>query len=151
MIPELEFIFEAKFEVGSAQEIGHTPDGERRVIAILGGTFEGPSMRGRVLPGGADYQTVAPDGTAHLQAHYTFETDSGVLISVVNRGMRTGSPEVLERIRAGHIVPPTDYYFRTTPIFETAAPELRWMCRSIFVASGQRLPSAVGLRVWRVG
>jgi hypothetical protein len=55
---------------------------ERRVISILGGTVEGPSRRGRVLPGGADWQIVHANGSAELDARYTLQTDTGALILV---------------------------------------------------------------------
>ena len=46
MAPELKFAFEACVDLGTPLEIGFLPSGsERRVIPILGGTFEGPSIR----------------------------------------------------------------------------------------------------------
>ena len=83
MAPELKFAFEACVDLGTPLEIGFLPSGsERRVIPILGGTFEGPSIRGRVLPGGADWQLVHANGSAELDARYTLQTDTGALISV---------------------------------------------------------------------
>jgi hypothetical protein len=45
--------------------------GERRVIPITGGSFEGPNIKGAVLPGVADWQLVRPDGDLELYARYT--------------------------------------------------------------------------------
>jgi Protein of unknown function (DUF3237) len=151
MTPELKFVFEARADLGTPLEIGILPSGkERRVIPILGGTFEGPSLRGRVLPVGADWQIVHTDGSAELDARYTLQTDAGALISVFNRGVRTGPPEVLAKLRAGEEVPATSYYFRAVPRFETGDAGLQWLCRSIFLCSGERLAAQVILRFWEV-
>jgi hypothetical protein len=151
MAPELKFVFEARVDLGAPLEIGILPSGsERRVIPILGGTFEGPSVRGRVLPGGADWQIVHANGSAELDARYTLQTDTGALISVFNRGVRSGPREVLARLRAGEPVPAASYYFRAMPKFETGDPDLQWLCESIFVCSGERLATQVILRFWEV-
>src|SRR5262252_5171749 len=120
--PNLEFAFEAIADVGEPQDLGLTPHGRRRIIPVLGGTFEGPSIRGRVLPGGADWQLVHANGSAELDARYTLQTDTGALISVFNRGVRRGPPEVLASLRAGQPVPAASYYFRAVPKFETGDP-----------------------------
>ncbi|HEY7338950.1 MAG TPA: DUF3237 domain-containing protein [Bryobacteraceae bacterium] len=149
--PELRFVFEVRADVGAPLEIGVLPSGsERRVIPILGGTFEGPSVRGRVLPGGADSQIVHPNGSAELDARYTLQTDTGALISVFNRGVRNGPPEVLAKLRAGERVPAASYYFRAVPKFETGDPGLQWLCEKIFVCSGERLAAQVILRFFEV-
>lgn len=148
--PELEFAFEAIAEIGAPQDVGMTPHGRRRVIPVMGGRFEGPQIRGRILPGGADWQILRPDGAAELDARYTLETDRGALIYVSNLGLRHGPPEVLQKLNAGQTVDPRSYYFRTVAQFETGAPECQWLMRSIFVASAERYPDKVIVRFWRV-
>ncbi|WP_163279680.1 DUF3237 family protein, partial [Enterobacter hormaechei] len=90
-----------------------------------GGTVEGAGIRGRVLPGGADFQVIRPSGLTELQARYVIETQDGALVYVENNGLRFGPPEALERIRRGEPVDPALIYFRSTPRFETAAPAYR--------------------------
>jgi hypothetical protein len=148
--PQLEFVMEARVTVGTAMDVGVTPRGERRIIPITGGAFEGPSLRGRVVPGGADWQIIRPDGAAELEARYTLETEAGGLIYVVNRGIRHGPPEVLQALREGVAVDKSRYYFRTVPAFETTVPELGWLMRSIFVGDGERFADSVAIRFWRV-
>jgi hypothetical protein len=148
--PQLEFVFEARVEVAPPLIIGPTPHGERRMVPITGGVFEGPSLRGRILPGGADWQVLRPDGVTELYARYPMETDSGGIIQVINRGLRHGPLEVMERLRAGLPVDPSQYYFRAVPEFETAAPELAWLNRFLFVAAGERHPSQVVVRFWKL-
>ena len=148
--PQLEFVMEAHVTVGTAQEVGRTPAGERRIIPITGGTFEGPGLRGRVLPGGADWQIVRPDNTAELDARYTLETESGGLIYVRNRAIRHGSAEVLRKLREGIPVDRSEYYFRSTPVFETASQKYDWLNRIIAVATGRRESSGPIYEVFEV-
>ena len=148
--PQVEFVFEARVKVGDPVLIGQTPRGERRMIPILDGEFEGPGLRGRVLPGGADWQVLRSDGVAELLAIYILETDAGERIQVTNRGLRHGPPDVMARLRAGERVDPSLYYFRAIPEFETGAPALQWMNRTLFVASGERFPNLVLLRFWKL-
>jgi hypothetical protein len=148
--PALEFAFEVRATLAPPLEIGRTPHGERRIIPITGGTFEGPEIKGRVLPMGADWQLIRPDGVAEVDARYTLETSDGALVAVSNRGIRHGPPEVIARLRAGEPVDPSLYYFRSVPSFETSAPELQWLTRSIFVASGERHAAHVVIRFWRL-
>lgn len=143
--PELEFAFEVRVQVGAPLELGI-----RRIVPILEGTFEGPQLRGRVLPGGADWQEFRADGVVELEARYTLETDHGQLIYVRNCGIRHASPETMEKMRAGIAVDPASVYCRTVPAFETAAPELQWLTRSVFIGAADRYPAEVVIRFWRV-
>ena len=136
--------------IGPAMDVGITARGERRIIPITGGSFEGPGLRGSVIPGGADWQVIRPDGAAELEARYTLETDSGGLIYVVNRGIRHRSVEVLRALREGVPVDKSEYYFRTAPVFEIAVPELAWMMKSIFIGDAERFGDHVAIRFWRV-
>jgi hypothetical protein len=150
--PTLEFAFEVRAEVADPLVIGELPTGQtRRIIDILGGTFEGPKVKGRIRPGGADWQLIRRgDGFTDVDARYTLETDSGQLIYVTNIGIRHAPPEVMRRLNAGEIVDQREIYFRAVPKFETAAPELEWLTRSIFVATGERYPNGVLIRFWRL-
>ena len=58
-------LFTMTLDVGGMQPIGATPSGNRRIGLVAGGTFEGARLRGKVLPGGADWIIVRPDGVDH--------------------------------------------------------------------------------------
>ena len=77
-------------------------------------------------------------------------TDEGILIDVRNRGLRHAAPEIMRKLLAGERVDPALVYFRTTPTFETTAPQLQVLTRSIFVGSGERYPDEVVLWFWKV-
>jgi len=148
--PRLTFAFAVHVSVGPPMEIGEVTGGRRRVVPILGGTFDGPGMRGRVLPGGADWQMIQPDGFSALDTRYALETDEGQVVYVQNAGIRDAPPDVMQRLLAGEMVDPALVYFRTVPRFETAAPELQWLVRSVFVGVGERFPTEVLIRFWRL-
>ena len=148
--PKLTLAFTINVQVGAPTELGQVPRGRRRIIPILGGTFEGPNIRGKVVPGGADWQIVRADGLAELDTRYLLQTDSGQLIYIQNAGIRHAPPDVTKKLLAGEAVDPSQVYFKTIPTFETSAPELQWLTRSIFVATGERKPSDVVISVWKV-
>ncbi|HEX6840306.1 MAG TPA: DUF3237 domain-containing protein [Stellaceae bacterium] len=149
-VPALDFAFALSVTVAPALELGTTHLGRRRVIAITGGTVAGPRLNGVVLPGGADWQIIRPDGAAELEARYTLQADDGALIGVINRGLRHGPDAVMKKLIAGEPVDPATYYFRCSPIFETAAPAYQWLTRTVFVASGARHPDRVVIDVFAV-
>jgi len=147
---ELEALFRAQITLAAVQELGDTPLGRRRIIPITGGAFEGARLRGRVLPGGADWQVVRANGVADLDARYTLETDDGALVYVRNRGYRHGPPEVIARLAKGEPVDASLYYMRTTPWFETGDARYAWLNRLVCVATGARRAAAVELEVFSV-
>lgn len=148
--PGLTFAFEIRAQVGTPLEIGNVPEGRRRIIQILGGTFSGPGMKGTILPGGADWQIVREDGFTELDTRYTLRTDGGDLIYVQNAGVRHAPPDVMKKLLAGETVNPSLVYFRTVPVFETAAPSLQHLTRNIFIGLGERYPTEVVVRFWKV-
>ena len=141
--PRLKLLGRFRAELGEPLELGQTPWGRRRVIAIAGGEFDGPRLRGTVLAGGADWQVVHPDGTATIDTRYTLQTHDGALISVATQGVRHGPPEVLARIAAGELVDPAEYYFRVSIRYEVAEAEYGWLNRIVAVASAVRLANTV--------
>jgi hypothetical protein len=149
-VPTLELIFEAKVTLDPAQELGITTYGKRRIVPITGGTFEGPTMRGTILSGGADWQTVRTDGTADLEARYTLKTDDGVLIYIQNKGIRHAKPEVLARLAKGEKVSPSDYYMRTAAVFEVTEGKYAWLSKAVVIATGARMPDHVLLSFYRI-
>jgi hypothetical protein len=148
--PRLVFAFELRAQVGPPLVVGQVPAGTRRIVEITGGTFEGPGIKGKVVPGGADWQIIRADGFSELDTRYTLETDKGQTIYVQNAGMRHAPPDVMKKLLAGQTVDNALVYFRTVPKFETAAPELQWLTRAIFVGLGERYPNDVVVRFWRL-
>jgi Protein of unknown function (DUF3237) len=148
--PRLEFAFTATISLGPVQELGDTPHGRRRIIPITGGIFYGPAIKGTIEPGGADWQIVRTDKVAELDAQYTLKTDDGVFIYIKNKGYRHGPTEVIERLAQGEAVEPKEYYFRATPVFETAAEKYSYLNKYIYIASGERRKDSVVIHFYKV-
>ena len=125
--------------VATPQNIAAVPHGTRRTVPITGGDFEGPWLRGSVLPGGsADWLLLRADGVLELDLRATLRTEDGALISMRSFGLRHGPPEVMEAIARGEVVDPAAYYFRTTPRFESSHPAYTFLNHRLTVASGDR-------------
>lgn len=148
--PPLQFFADLSVQVDRPQEVGRTARGLRRLIPILGGEAIGEGWRARVLPGGADFQLVASDTLAELDARYMLETDDGDLIYVRNRAIRSGPPELMARLVRGEPVDPAQIYFRCSPSFETVSPKLRWINERMFVGTGARHPDQVVMRFFQL-
>jgi hypothetical protein len=148
--PQFEFLMRIAADVGEIQTMGGGPLGERRVVAITGGRFEGPQLQGEIVPGGADWQIVRADGALDIDARYAMRTTSGAMIRVVSQGYRHGPPEVLAALGRGEDVPADRYFFRTVMRFETGAPGLDWLNRTIAVAGAERKARQVLLEAWRL-
>ena len=68
----------------------------------------------------------------------------------VRRHFRDASPEVGARLAAGETVDPSEYDFRTTPVFETASEKYAWLNRLVAVGVGDRRASGPLYRVFRI-
>jgi len=147
---ELILAFEAAINISSIKDLGITPIGHRRIIDLKGGRVSGPKLKGKILPGGADWQYIRDDNVTYVDARYTIEADDGALIYVSNQGYRHGPKDVIEKIKRGEPVKDNSYYFRCTPWFETSAHQHDWLNRTIFIASGFRDPDAVRLSFFEV-
>ena len=126
--------------VGAVLKIGPGAHGTRMTAPIASGHFEGPRLRGKVLPGGGDWTLLRGDGVLELDLRMTLETDDGGLIHMASFGLRHGPPDVIAALARGESVDPTSYYFRTTPRFETGHPKYAFLNRLVAVSSGDRRP-----------
>lgn len=150
MKPQLELLLEARAALAPPILVGATPQGTRRMVPITGGDFAGPSIRGAILAGGADWQYQRADGVTVLEARYLLRTDDGITIQVTNRGLRHGPAQVMTRLAAGENVDPAHYYFRASPMFEAPAGRYEWLNRSLYLCSGERAANAVTLWMYEV-
>jgi len=146
----MEFMGDFHVEVGPITSLGTGPLGERRVIEITGGHFEGPDLRGTVMSGGADWQIIRGDGVIDLDARYALKEERGGVIRVVSQGYRHGPPEVLAALGRGENVDPSTYFFRSIMRFETGAPGLAWLNKTIAVARAERQAREVILHAYKL-
>jgi Protein of unknown function (DUF3237) len=143
-------LFTLTLTVGPAQALGPTPAGERRVVPVLGGSFEGERLRGTVEPGGSDWIAVKPDGAVHLDVRLVLKTHDGALVGMTYRGVRHGPAEIIARVNRGEPVDPSSYYFRVTAAFETGSETYSWLNNIAAVASGSRRPEGPIYEVYEV-
>ena len=122
--PGLELLYRSVVTLSPAVEAGETPRGTRRFIPITGGTFEGPEMRGEIMPMGWDWQLDTADGCTQIVADYFLKTDDGVIINIVNSGAlcppRDGKPPVP---------------VRTSPVFEAPLGKYEWLNKGAYVGT----------------
>ena len=113
-----------RLSTASTQEIGAGPHGTRITFPIVGGSFEGDRLRGKVLPGGDDWAVRRPDGVLELDLRVTLETDDGALIHMTFEGIRDDDAQGAP-------------YFRTLPRFETAEPKYSFLNRLLAAGTGE--------------
>jgi glucuronate isomerase len=113
-----------RLETAATVEIGVTPHGALSIFPVTGGTFEGERLRGKVLAGGGDWVAARADGMFDLDLRVTLQTDDGAFIHMTFTGVRDDA----------------NYYLRTLPRFETAAPQCAFLNRLLAVGIGEVRP-----------
>jgi len=142
--PRLTQIYRLEAALGQPLDLGEVAQGHRRIVPLTGGTFSGPQLNGTLLAGAsADWQIVLPDGTALGDIRYTLRTDGGELLYVQSRSVRHGSAEVLARLGRGEAIDASEYTFRTSTQIETAARDLDWLNKGIFISVAGRQAAGV--------
>lgn len=132
-------LFEITLTVPSITDLGQTPMGGRKIAQVSAGEFYGDRIRGKVMsaPGG-DWLLMRPDGVLVLDVRLTLQTDDGALIYMSYRGLRHGPQDVMDRLNRGEKVDPSSYYFRMSPVFETASETYSWLNKILAIATGRR-------------
>jgi hypothetical protein len=132
-------------------DLGQTPAGGRRIFPVSGGEFEGERIKGTVSPLiGSDLLLTRADGTFQQDVRLLLEADDGGQILMTYRGVRRASDEVSAMLARGEMVDASEYYLRTTPYFETAAPAHAWLNGIVAVASGGRSPGGVKYEIFEI-
>ena|ERR1700730_6377165 len=144
-------LFTLTMKLPPTLELGDTPAGTRRVFTVSSGQFICERLRGEVLPqAGSDLLLVRQDGSAQQDVRRILRTDDGALILTTDRGVRHASQDVSARIARGERVPPSDYYLRTVPFFETSSPKYAWLNKIVSVAVGERQADGVSYEAFEV-
>ena len=150
-MPEIktEFLFTIALEV-QVFSLGNTPYGGRRIFRFDTGSFEGPTLKGQVLPGGGGWSLVRRDNVLEIEVGLILDTDDKEQIYMTWKGLRHGPKEVIDRLNRGETVDPASYYFRATPYFETSSEKYGWMNRICSIATGSRTANGRTLQVFQV-
>ena len=146
--PRFEFLYEISAELDASHTIGDTPQGKRQITVFRSGRFEGPKLKGEVLPGGGDWLLLRPDGAGELNVRATLQTDDDALIYLTYSGIFDAPPEVFARIVQGQQVPRDQYYWYTVPFFQTSAEKYAWLNKVIAIGVGYAIPGGIKHRVF---
>jgi hypothetical protein len=136
-----------KIAAAPRQELGTVPHGIRSFVPVTGGDFEGPRLRGKILPGGGDWLLLRSDGVLELDLRITLETDDHALIYMTFQGLRHGPPDAIAALGRGEVVDPARYYFRTLPRFETSTETYAFLNRIVTVGVGEARPDGAVHRI----
>jgi hypothetical protein len=131
-------LFVMHLDVRQLQVLGATPGAFRRIGVVPGGSFAGERLSGEILDGGSDWQAIRADGSTTLNVRLVLKTTDDALIGMTYQGVRHGTPDIVARIDRGEVVDPASYYFRISPLFETAAPQYGWLNRIVAIGIGHR-------------
>ena len=129
------------------QSFGAVPHGTRMFVPVTGGDFEGPRLRGKIVPGGGDWLLLRSDGVLELDLRITLETADHALIYMTFQGLRHGPPDAIAALGRGEVVDPVRYYFRTAPRFETSAESCTFLNRIVTVGVGETRPDGAVHRI----
>jgi hypothetical protein len=139
--PQLEFVYEAMVTIAPLEEVGEVSSGHQRLIPITGGSFEGPDIRGKVIPGAADWNLARNDGVTVVSAGYFLRTDDGVYIKILNQGVNPALAPGAQPSRPRF----------TIPSFEAPKGRYDWLNKSVFVGTLQPgAPGSVRIRVFKL-
>ena len=134
---EYEFLYELEATLDSTIDLGETSLGNRLIHPVTGGTFEGPKIKGEILPIGADWALTFDSGIKKLDVNIVLKTDDGAIIYVTYNGF-------IYREEDGSL------YFRVTPIFETSSEKYSWLNHTIAVGIGRRIEGGVAYTVYAI-
>jgi hypothetical protein len=148
---ELLFDFEADLEPPLV--VGPVLTGTRIIFVAKSGIVKSSKINGKLLPGGGDWGLVVDSTTFKLDVRATLETDDGALIYITYAGYIHTKAKKFATLLSGKWgeLSPSEYYFRTNPVFETSSPKYAWLNHTVAVGIGQLpAPGKVAYRVYAI-
>lgn len=147
---KLDYLVTLNVELGGSGPIGVGPGpyGTRLVSNPAGGTFHGPRLMGKILPGGGDYLLADKDGVWHLDVRLVLRTDDGAFIYVQYFGVLVMNEKVSEARAAGRPMEFGETYFMTQPRFETGDPRYTWLNGIVAAGEGRIVPGKVEYKIY---
>lgn len=150
--PKFEYVMTVRLKLGTLVKVKDSPRGEERnFIDVLEGTFEGPRLKGIVIPQtGGDYALKRPGGELEFDARYLLKENDGTIIYMQNYGLRWSSPEISEKLSNHEVVSRSEYYMCTSPRFEVERGPHDWMTKHIFVGIGEKTPEGNAIHYYKI-
>jgi hypothetical protein len=137
--PGLVHLFTMRATLAPGLDGGEGPLGRRTLNAVAKGEFLGERLRGEINPGTGDWM-LTRNNIRVVDARVVLRTDDGALIHMSYGGRIMFPDELGEAVRDAsrrHLIDPSRYYFRTTPLFETGAAQYAWINGIVAVGSGR--------------
>jgi hypothetical protein len=135
MEPRFQHLFDLWIEVDRPQDVGEVPRGHRFIGPVTGGRFEGPGLRGQVLPVGADWFLLRGE-VAEIDVRLALRSDDGALIYMTYGGVLRPFSTVVQHMVRGEQPPRDAYYWYITPRFETGHEAYQWLNQTVAVGVG---------------
>lgn len=112
---DVDFLFSLTAEIGDQSHamIRNGPAGTRFIAPVTGGHFEGPEIKGTIVPPGGDWVMARSDRTMKLDVRLQLVTDDGENILMCYQGIGIPTDDGLK--------------VRTAPTFETGSEKYGWL------------------------
>jgi hypothetical protein len=135
-------------------DVGEGPLGHRAIANVTGGWVEGPRIKAKVLPSGADWFILKPEqGLINIDVRALMETDDGAHIYAHYLGRIAYPPEMaadLFGMTERGQVDASRYYFRTAPLYETGSQKYAWLNRIQAIGVGEVIPGGVAYEIYEI-
>ena len=134
-----EYLFDAHFSLSPPSRfmrLGNVGWGIRGIAPAVGGTFEGPRLKGVLKDFGGAWFLVRPDGVFWVEARGILETHDGALISIQYDGIYDLTEQQIKGILTGSF-PGVPVRFHAAPRFETGHEEYLWLNKVMTAAVGE--------------
>ena len=98
-----ELAFTIALDISDTYDVGNTPYGQRRLLAVSGGTISGDRLSGSVLTGGLEYELTLSNGVIEYQGINILEASDGSRIFVRSCGVApdaSATPRVIPDFEA---------------------------------------------------
>ncbi len=112
------------------------PGGDRVIVPVVGGSFQGPQLKGTIAPGGGDWILQHPDGSRLVDVRILMTTDDGQAIYASWGGVAYSESGT--------------FFVRIVPTFETGSTKYAWLNRVVSVGVYRPSGGKVGFRLYRI-
>lgn len=148
---KFELLMKYHANLGEGLQVGGGPFGNRLIVEVDGGAFEGPKLKGTIRKAGCADWLAMDEQYGHLDVRATFETHDGAFIYVQYNGHLELTPAIQQALATGE--GETDYgdqYFFTTPRMQTGDPRYTWVNNVVCVGQGRLAKGRVEYNVYQV-
>lgn len=148
-----EFLFDLEISLNPPQKIGPVLTGTRLIYPFKDGAVKSDKINGKILDCSGEWGLVVDTTTFKMDVRATIQTDDGALIYMAYSGYNHASAEksAIMRSGKGYELSPSEYYFRSVPVFETSAPKYAWLNHTVAVGVGHfPAPGKIIYRIYAI-